>query len=175
MFLVDRGGQAQASIAVGEVGIELLDPDSFALDVLGDIMNGFGGRLFDELRSKEVRGIAGIAAIRQDLAGIVGTIFSLPSARLQLQHDRMTMSVYKLDSGYDLRCNCICGFTAPNLWAGSGSRGSCCYIERQSKILDLLSAQSCGEPNQSSHLLHSIGYILSCMLWLTYHSLVFQQ
>ena len=54
LFLVDRSGQTQASIAVGEVGIQLLDPDSFALDVLGDIMNGFGGRLFDELRSKEV-------------------------------------------------------------------------------------------------------------------------
>jgi len=51
---VDRKGQTQASIAVGEVGIDLLDPDSFALDVLGDIMNGFGGRLFDEIRSKEV-------------------------------------------------------------------------------------------------------------------------
>ena len=54
LFLVDRSGQTQASISVGEVGINLLDPDSFALDVLGDIMNGFGGRLFDELRSKEV-------------------------------------------------------------------------------------------------------------------------
>lgn len=53
LFLVDRSGQTQASIAVGEVGIDLLDPDSFALDVLGDIMNGFGGRLFDEIRSKE--------------------------------------------------------------------------------------------------------------------------
>ena len=51
---MDRSGQSQASIAVGEVGIDLLDPDSFALDVLGDIMNGFGGRLFDEIRSKEV-------------------------------------------------------------------------------------------------------------------------
>lgn len=57
LFLVDRGGQTQASITVGEVGIDLLDPDSFALDVLGDIMNGFGGRLFDELRSKEVRAL----------------------------------------------------------------------------------------------------------------------
>lgn len=53
LFLVDRTGQTQANIAVGEVGINLLDPDSFALDVLGDIMNGFGGRLFDEIRSKE--------------------------------------------------------------------------------------------------------------------------
>lgn len=53
LFLIDRSGQTQASISVGEVGIDLLDPDSFALDVLGDIMNGFGGRLFDQLRSKE--------------------------------------------------------------------------------------------------------------------------
>ena len=128
---MDRGGQAQASIAVGEVGIELLDPDSFALDVLGDIMNGFGGRLFDELRSKEVRGMAGVAAIPQDLAGIVRTIFSFPSARLQLQHYRMTVSVCKLDSGYDLRYNCICESTAPNLWAGSGFRGSCYDMEWQ--------------------------------------------
>lgn len=51
---MDRQGQTQANIAVGEVGIDLLDPDNFALDVLGDIMNGFGGRLFDELRSREV-------------------------------------------------------------------------------------------------------------------------
>ena len=54
LYLVDRQGQTQANIAVGEVGIDLLDPDNFALDVLGDIMNGFGGRLFDELRSREV-------------------------------------------------------------------------------------------------------------------------
>ena len=54
LYLVDRQGQTQANIALGEVGIDLLDPDNFALDVLGDIMNGFGGRLFDELRSREV-------------------------------------------------------------------------------------------------------------------------
>ena len=47
--------QTQASIATGEVGINILDPDACALDVLGDIFNGFGGRLFDELRSREVR------------------------------------------------------------------------------------------------------------------------
>ncbi len=55
MYLVHRPGQTQASIATGEVGINILDPDACALDVLGDIFNGFGGRLFDELRSREVR------------------------------------------------------------------------------------------------------------------------
>ena len=54
LYFVDRPGQTQANIALGEVGIDMLDPDAFALDVLGDIMNGFGGRLFDELRSREV-------------------------------------------------------------------------------------------------------------------------
>ena len=55
VYLVNRPGQTQASIATGEVGINILDPDACALDVLGDIFNGFGGRLFDELRSREVR------------------------------------------------------------------------------------------------------------------------
>lgn len=54
LYFVDRPGQTQANIALGEVGIDMVDPDAFALDVLGDIMNGFGGRLFDELRSREV-------------------------------------------------------------------------------------------------------------------------
>eukprot|EP00891_Asterochloris_glomerata_P007133 jgi/Astpho2/7133/e_gw1.00111.7.1_t len=53
VYLVHRPGQTQASIATGEVGINILDPDACALDVLGDIFNGFGGRLFDELRSRE--------------------------------------------------------------------------------------------------------------------------
>lgn len=44
----------QASVAVGEVGISLQDPDDYALDVLGDILNSFGGRIFDQIRSREV-------------------------------------------------------------------------------------------------------------------------
>ena len=30
------------------------DPDMAALDVLGDVLNSFGGRLFDRIRSREV-------------------------------------------------------------------------------------------------------------------------
>ena len=44
----------QASVLVGEPGISLADTDSYALDVLGDILNSFGGRLFDQIRSREV-------------------------------------------------------------------------------------------------------------------------
>jgi len=44
----------QASVGMGELGISLGDPDDWALDVLGDILNSFGGRLFDRIRSREV-------------------------------------------------------------------------------------------------------------------------
>lgn len=40
---------------MGEVGVSANDPDMAALDVLGDILNSFGGRLFDRIRSREVR------------------------------------------------------------------------------------------------------------------------
>ena len=40
---------------MGEVGISLTDPDHYALDVLNDILNSFGGKLFDQIRSREVR------------------------------------------------------------------------------------------------------------------------
>ena len=80
LFLVDRSGQTQASIAVGEVGIDLLDPDSFALDVLGDIMNGFGGRLFDEIRSKEVRDKSALDTVNLYLVPTLSVPLSPPLA-----------------------------------------------------------------------------------------------
>ncbi len=55
MHLIDRPGLTQATVALGELGVTLLDPDHFALDVLNDILNSFGGKLFDEIRSREVR------------------------------------------------------------------------------------------------------------------------
>ncbi len=42
-------------MAMGELGVSASDPDMAALDVLGDILNSFGGRLFDRIRSREVR------------------------------------------------------------------------------------------------------------------------
>ena len=54
VFVVDRPGAGQATVAAGELGISLGDPDVFPLDVLGDIFNSFGGKLFDEIRSREV-------------------------------------------------------------------------------------------------------------------------
>jgi len=55
VYLIDRPGLTQATVALGELGVTLLDPDHFALDVLNDILNSFGGKLFDEIRSREVR------------------------------------------------------------------------------------------------------------------------
>ncbi|KAK9863705.1 hypothetical protein WJX84_002328 [Apatococcus fuscideae] len=52
-FLVDRPGQTQYNVALGEIGISLQDPDVYALDVLNDLLNSFGGRLFDQIRSRE--------------------------------------------------------------------------------------------------------------------------
>lgn len=40
---------------MGEVGVQMSDPDTPALDILNEILNSFGGRLFNEIRSKEVR------------------------------------------------------------------------------------------------------------------------
>lgn len=49
---------AQASIAMGELGVSRTDPDAPALNVLTDILNGFGGSLFNQIRSKQVHPFA---------------------------------------------------------------------------------------------------------------------
>lgn len=54
VLLVDRPGLGQASVALGEPGVSLSDPDSPALDVLTSVLNNFGGRLFNQIRSREV-------------------------------------------------------------------------------------------------------------------------
>ena len=47
----------QASVAMGELGVSISDPDAPSLDILNEILNSFGGRLFNEIRSKEVSNI----------------------------------------------------------------------------------------------------------------------
>eukprot|EP00963_Diacronema_lutheri_P007776 scaffold676_cov316-Pavlova_lutheri.AAC.3 len=53
VYLVDRPGLNQAYLAMGELGTLLYDPDVHSLDVLNGILNSFGGRLFNEIRTKE--------------------------------------------------------------------------------------------------------------------------
>jgi len=53
VLLVDKPGLTQAQVAMGELGGTLRDPLYPALDVMNALMNGLGGRLFDELRSRK--------------------------------------------------------------------------------------------------------------------------
>ena len=46
-------GAQSASIAMGEGGVAVTDADTPALSLLGELLNGFGGTLFDELRTRE--------------------------------------------------------------------------------------------------------------------------
>ena len=38
---------------MGELGTTIVDPDVFSLDVLNEILNGFGGLLFDQVEDCE--------------------------------------------------------------------------------------------------------------------------
>lgn len=53
IYIVNKPGLNQGFVRMGELGTSISDPDVFALDVLNDILNGFGGLLFDQVRSKE--------------------------------------------------------------------------------------------------------------------------
>ena len=53
VVLIDKKGLNQASIAMGEGGVAVTDADTPALSLLGELLNGFGGTLFDELRTRE--------------------------------------------------------------------------------------------------------------------------
>jgi len=52
IYLIDRPRSPQASLVMAEPGIQMMDPDEVELDVLSGVLNSFGGRLFDEIRSK---------------------------------------------------------------------------------------------------------------------------
>ncbi|HAC66212.1 MAG TPA: peptidase M16 [Cyanothece sp. UBA12306] len=56
LFFVNQPQLSQSSILLGHLGGELNSPDYPALSVLNGIMNGFGGRLYNEVRSR--RGLA---------------------------------------------------------------------------------------------------------------------
>nr|MDJ0704103.1 insulinase family protein [Leptolyngbyaceae cyanobacterium MO_188.B28] len=44
---------SQSYIQIGHLGGRRDDPDYFALSVLNEVLNGFGGRLFNEIRSRQ--------------------------------------------------------------------------------------------------------------------------
>ena len=53
VFLIDRPDSTQSNVMLGHLGNTLDNPDYAALSVMNGVLNGFGGRLFDELRSRQ--------------------------------------------------------------------------------------------------------------------------
>jgi len=56
LFVIDQPQLSQSSVRFGHVGGRFDDPDYPAMRVVSEVLNGFGGRLFDEIRSR--RGLA---------------------------------------------------------------------------------------------------------------------
>ncbi|MBD2448319.1 insulinase family protein [Nostoc sp. FACHB-152] len=53
VFFVNQPQLTQSSVLIGHLGGQFNNPDYAALDVLSGVWNGFGGRLFNEVRSRQ--------------------------------------------------------------------------------------------------------------------------
>lgn len=53
IFAIDRPQQTQSNILLGHLGGQFSNPDYPTLSVLNGVLNGFGGRLFNEVRSRK--------------------------------------------------------------------------------------------------------------------------
>ncbi len=53
IFLVDQPQLTQSTILLGHLDGKLSDPDYPTLSVMNGVLNGFGGRLFNDIRSKQ--------------------------------------------------------------------------------------------------------------------------
>jgi zinc protease len=53
LFVVDQPQLTQSSISIGHIGGELSSPYHAPMAVLNEVLNGFGGRLFNEIRSRQ--------------------------------------------------------------------------------------------------------------------------
>ncbi|MGL5940431.1 MAG: M16 family metallopeptidase [Waterburya sp.] len=53
LFVINRPKLTQSNILLGHIGGQLDSPDYPTLSVLNGVLNGFGGRLFNELRSRQ--------------------------------------------------------------------------------------------------------------------------
>lgn len=53
VFLVDQPQLTQSYVQIGHLGSQLNIPEFAALGVLNEVMNGFGGRLFNQVRSRQ--------------------------------------------------------------------------------------------------------------------------
>ncbi|MEL6788515.1 MAG: pitrilysin family protein, partial [Cyanobacteria bacterium J06607_15] len=53
ILAIDRPQQTQSNILLGHIGGQFSSPDYPTLSVLNGVLNGFGGRLFNEVRSRQ--------------------------------------------------------------------------------------------------------------------------
>jgi zinc protease len=53
IFLIDQPQLTQSSIRIGHLGGQLNDPNFASLSVMNEVMNGLGGRLVNEVRSRQ--------------------------------------------------------------------------------------------------------------------------
>ncbi len=53
VFVVDQPQMTQSSVQIGHLGGQVNYPDHAALSVMNEVLNGFSGRLFNEIRSRQ--------------------------------------------------------------------------------------------------------------------------
>ena len=72
IFLVDQPQLTQSNILLGHLGGQFNNPDYPTLGVLNEVLNGFGGRLFNEVRSRQglAYSVYGFWSPRHDYPGM---------------------------------------------------------------------------------------------------------
>ncbi|MEO1183766.1 MAG: pitrilysin family protein, partial [Cyanobacteria bacterium J06636_27] len=72
VFFVNQPQLTQSSVLIGHLGGKLASPDYPELDVMNGVMNGFGGRLFNEIRSRQglAYSVYGVWSPRYDYPGM---------------------------------------------------------------------------------------------------------
>lgn len=72
VFLVDRPDLTQSNILLGHIGGQLDSPDYPALTVLNGVLNGYGGRLFNDIRARQglAYSVYGVWSARYDYPGM---------------------------------------------------------------------------------------------------------
>ncbi len=72
VFFVDQSQLTQSYVQIGHLGGQLDSPDYAALSVLNGVLNGFGGRLFNQVRSRQglAYSVYGFWSPRYDYPGV---------------------------------------------------------------------------------------------------------
>jgi zinc protease len=72
VFLVNQPQLTQSNVLVGHLGEKFNNPDYPVLDVINEVLNSFGGRLFNEVRSRQglAYSVYGLWSLRFDYPGL---------------------------------------------------------------------------------------------------------